>query len=116
LQIVWPSTTAVGMGSAVDSSGNTYVVARYSPEGNVTGQPVWGLGGTATPGAPASTQDGVYLVNSTKGSQWTSGFAWYASMGNNDGQQPGAYINIDTASTVTWEGSSFSGTLHEFFN
>ncbi|CAI0646840.1 unnamed protein product, partial [Colletotrichum noveboracense] len=30
-QVVWKSTTKVGMATATDSSGATYVVARYSP-------------------------------------------------------------------------------------
>lgn len=34
-QIVWSSTTNVGMGSASDSNGAVYVVARYSPPGNM---------------------------------------------------------------------------------
>lgn len=34
-QAVWKSTTKVGMASATDSSGRTYVVARYSPPGNM---------------------------------------------------------------------------------
>lgn len=34
-QIIWKSTTAVGMATASDGSGGVYVVARYSPAGNV---------------------------------------------------------------------------------
>ncbi|KAI1842889.1 hypothetical protein JX265_012018 [Neoarthrinium moseri] len=37
-QVVWGSTTHVGMGSASDSSGAVYVVARYSPPGNMIGE------------------------------------------------------------------------------
>ncbi|KAH6658698.1 CAP domain-containing protein [Truncatella angustata] len=37
-QIVWSSTTNVGMGSATDSNGAVYVVARYSPPGNMIGE------------------------------------------------------------------------------
>ena len=33
-QMVWHSTTAVGIGVAVSSKGETYVVARYNPTGN----------------------------------------------------------------------------------
>ncbi|KAL9074665.1 MAG: hypothetical protein Q9157_004294 [Trypethelium eluteriae] len=34
-QIVWSSTTKVGMGSASGSDGSVYVVARYTPPGNM---------------------------------------------------------------------------------
>lgn len=34
-QIIWASTTAVGMAISDDGSGGVYVVARYSPAGNV---------------------------------------------------------------------------------
>jgi len=37
-QMVWHSTTAVGIGVAVSSRGETYVVARYDPSGNWQGQ------------------------------------------------------------------------------
>jgi hypothetical protein len=35
---MWKSTTKLGMGSAKGSNGVTYVVGRYSPPGNWTGQ------------------------------------------------------------------------------
>ncbi|KAI1149996.1 glycoside hydrolase family 128 protein [Nemania diffusa] len=37
-QCMWKSTTRVGMGLAKDAKGGVYVVGRYSPPGNVTGQ------------------------------------------------------------------------------
>jgi uncharacterized protein YkwD len=37
-QIVWGSTTHVGMGVATGPDGATYVVARYSPPGNMLGE------------------------------------------------------------------------------
>ncbi|KAK9772565.1 putative CAP domain-containing protein [Seiridium cardinale] len=37
-QIVWSSTTNVGMGLATGSDGAVYVVARYSPPGNYIGE------------------------------------------------------------------------------
>ena len=37
-QMVWKNTTEVGMAMAVSSSGKTYVVARYSPAGNYSGE------------------------------------------------------------------------------
>ncbi len=42
MQVVWKGTTHVGAGlkKMVDSNGytNTYIVARYSPQGNIIGQ------------------------------------------------------------------------------
>ncbi|KAK9420530.1 putative Glycoside hydrolase family 128 protein [Seiridium unicorne] len=37
-QCMWKSTTKLGMGSAKDSKGGVYIVGRYSPPGNITGQ------------------------------------------------------------------------------
>ena len=37
-QMIWSSTTEVGMAMAVSGSGKTYVAARYSPQGNFVGQ------------------------------------------------------------------------------
>ncbi|KAI1369846.1 glycoside hydrolase family 128 protein [Xylaria arbuscula] len=37
-QCMWKSTTKVGMASAKDAKGGVYVVGRYSPPGNWTGQ------------------------------------------------------------------------------
>ncbi|KAI0483595.1 glycoside hydrolase family 128 protein [Xylaria cf. heliscus] len=37
-QCMWKSTTKLGMGWAKDAKGGVYVVGRYSPPGNVTGQ------------------------------------------------------------------------------
>ena len=37
-QMVWENTTEIGMGVAVSKSGETYVVARYNPAGNVIGK------------------------------------------------------------------------------
>ncbi|KAH6643332.1 CAP domain-containing protein [Truncatella angustata] len=37
-QCMWKSTTKVGMGSAKDAKGGVYIVGRYSPTGNWTGQ------------------------------------------------------------------------------
>ena len=36
--MVWNSTTEVVMAMAVSDSGKTYVVARYSPQGNFVGE------------------------------------------------------------------------------
>lgn len=40
-QVVWPSTTTVGIASATSASGATYVVGRYLPQGNIVGQSAW---------------------------------------------------------------------------
>ncbi|KAI0514883.1 glycoside hydrolase family 128 protein [Xylaria bambusicola] len=37
-QCMWHSTTKIGMASAKDAKGGVYVVGRYSPPGNFTGQ------------------------------------------------------------------------------
>lgn len=37
-QLVWAATTSVGVGIASTPDGKTYVVANYSPAGNVQGQ------------------------------------------------------------------------------
>ena len=37
-QMIWHSATAVGIGVAVSSRGETYVVARYNPTGNWQGE------------------------------------------------------------------------------
>ena len=62
------------------------------------------------PSPPAQGGGIVYLVNSTKNGQWTSGFANYNTAGGNDGHQPDQYIDINKSSSVTWEGGRFSGT------
>jgi hypothetical protein len=105
------------MASATSANGGTYIVGRYLEQGNIVGQTAWRAGsGGPSPGpggpTPGQSQDGVYLVNSYKdGHLPSSGFAWYRSLGNNDGQQPDAYIDIKTDGTVTWEGNTFSGML-----
>jgi murein DD-endopeptidase MepM/ murein hydrolase activator NlpD len=40
-QVVWPTTTSVGIASATSASGSTYVVGRYLPQGNIVGQSAW---------------------------------------------------------------------------
>jgi len=37
-QMVWETTTEIGIGVAVSKSGETYVVARYNPAGNFQGR------------------------------------------------------------------------------
>ena len=37
-QCLWKDTTHVGMGKATTKSGATYIVARYTPPGNMMGQ------------------------------------------------------------------------------
>jgi hypothetical protein len=50
-------------------------------------------------------------VNSTKGTQKSSGFAYYSAIGNNEGTQPQEYIDILEGGSVVWEGNAFSGTF-----
>jgi hypothetical protein len=106
--MIWPSTTSFGMAVAQAQSGTFYAVGRYSPPGNVQGQSAWGTGDANPP--PPSGGDGVYLVNSSKGAQRSSGFAYYAHIDSgNTGRQPDAYIDIKTDGNVTWEGSTQTG-------
>ena len=96
------------MAVAQAASGTFYAVGRYSPAGNVQGQSAWGSGGPTPP--LASGGDGVYLVNSSKGGQRSSGFAYYSHIGSfNTGRQPDAYIDIKTDGNVTWEGATQTG-------
>ena len=37
-QVMWKSTTKVGIASATDGKGAYYIVARYAPAGNFVGQ------------------------------------------------------------------------------
>jgi len=37
-QCLWKTTTEVGMGKATAEGGATYVVARYTPQGNMAGE------------------------------------------------------------------------------
>lgn len=113
-QVVWPTTTAVGMGAATAASGNYYVCGRYTPQGNFNGQPAWGPGGNAGQGGGQQHADGVYLVNSFNGGQSSSGFAYFSNIGaRQQGQQPDAYIDIQTTGVVTWEGGNFQGTFQD---
>ncbi|KAK5118447.1 hypothetical protein LTR62_002961 [Meristemomyces frigidus] len=60
-------------------------------------------------GIRRTTNDGVYFVNCFKGNQVSSGIAYYSFLGNNDGQQPTAFINVTQGSNVVWEGTPGSG-------
>jgi len=107
--MIWPSTTSFGMAVAQAASGTFYAVGRYSPPGNAGGQSAWGDG---TPPTPASGGNGVYLVNSTKAVQRSSGLAYYANIdSSNTGRQPDAYIDLKTDGNVTWEGNTLTGNL-----
>ncbi|KAH7382849.1 CAP domain-containing protein [Cadophora sp. MPI-SDFR-AT-0126] len=110
-QVVWPTSTAVGMGIAQDSNGAFYVCGRYSPTGNISGVSAWGVNQGPNPGPPsAGHTDGVYLMNVVNGDQQKSGFAWYANMGNNDGKYPQAWLDLTETGFYQWEGNPFSGT------
>jgi hypothetical protein len=118
--MIWPSTTSFGMAIAQAPSGTFYVVGRYSPPGNGQGQSAWNapgpnVGGGGPPPPPTATGgEGVYLVNSVNGTQFSSGFAYYAHIGrSNTGQQPDAYIDIKTDGNVRWEGNTLSGTFKD---
>jgi len=64
-------------------------------------------------GDVASSQqhaDGVCLVNSFNGGKASSGFPCYGNFAaRQHGQQPDAYIDIQTTGVVTWEGGKYQG-------
>lgn len=62
-------------------------------------------------GIVRTTNDGIYLVNCFKGDQISSGIAYYSFLGNNDGQQPTAYIDVAKGNNILWEGTPGSGKL-----
>lgn len=64
-------------------------------------------------GPRRTTADGCYFVNCFKGSDRSSGIAWYKFLGNNDGHQPDAYIDVSKGSNIIWE-SSGSGTCRQY--
>lgn len=108
--MIWPSTTSFGMAVSQAASGTFYAVGRYSPAGNVQGQSAWGSGGPPLPSSSGSGGDGVYLVNSRKGDQLSSGFAYYSHINSlNTGSQPDAYIDIKKDGNVFWEGATQTG-------
>ncbi len=54
-------------------------------------------------GIQRTTQDGIYLVNRVRGNQRASGIAYYEHFGNNDGQQPDDYAEVDNGDFTWWE-------------
>ena len=54
-------------------------------------------------------QDGVYLVNSIRGTERSSGLAYYKNMqfGGNDGQQPDDYIDLFHGALIDWSAHHF---------
>jgi len=112
-QVIWPETTQVGMGSAKGSNGWTYVVGRYSPQGNITGLSAYrpGTTGPTAPVGGGQGGSGFYLVNSYKEGGASSGMAWYNHLGGNDGNRPDMYVDIKTGGVVTWEGGQFEATF-----
>jgi hypothetical protein len=64
-------------------------------------------------GIVRNTQDGVYLVNLARGNQRASGLAYYVNFGNNDGQEPDDYVEVENGDYTRWENGG-QGT--GFFN
>ncbi|WPG97941.1 Hypothetical protein R9X50_00072400 [Acrodontium crateriforme] len=58
-------------------------------------------------------REGVFLVNSSRGSARTSGFAYYKDCSQAQNNQPQAYIDIKTDGNQTWEGAVSSGTFQD---
>ena len=75
--MIWSTTTHMGVALATSSSGTTYVVARYSPAGNVIGQ---------SP-AQSSNSGGVQMPASER-HEWPSQPRHPRLSGNRGGIQP----------------------------
>jgi hypothetical protein len=54
-------------------------------------------------GIQRTTTDGVYFMNRERNGFEASGIAYYSRFGNNDGQQPDAYIEVSNGSFAWWE-------------
>ena len=78
--------SSVGWNTVLSNHDKTFVMRCYPRDGIVR-----------------NTQDGVYLVNSTRGDQRTSGLAYYVHFGNNDGQQPDDYVEVNGGDYTWWE-------------
>jgi Cysteine-rich secretory protein family/Tectonin domain len=111
-QVIWKTTTNVGCGIATDSTtGNTYLVCRYSPQGNVSGvgvpppQPVSlvqvsCVSSTNTFGVDAANN--VYLYQTSAGPTWTQT------------QLPGKMKQVSAAADNTVLGLDLSGVIWNF--
>lgn len=86
--------SSAGWNRVLSDQDKTFIMQRYPKTGIVR-----------------TTNDGVYLVNCFKGDQISSGIAYYSFLGNNDGQQPTAYIDVAKGKNITWEGTPGSGKL-----
>ncbi|KAF2468692.1 uncharacterized protein BDR25DRAFT_264511 [Lindgomyces ingoldianus] len=81
-----------------------YPIELHEPQPPIQDRP--------TPPIHVQKKDGVYLVNSIRGSERSSGLAYYKNMtfGGNDGQQPDDYVDIVHGELLNWEGQH-SGTF-----
>ena len=91
--------SSAGWNLVLSDQDKTFIMQRYPKSGLVR-----------------TTSDGVYLVNCFKPStgEVSSGIAYYSFLGNNDGTQPTAYIDVKKGSNITWEGTPGSGMFASF--
>ena len=84
--------SSAGWNRVLSDQDKTFIMQRYPRSGPVR-----------------TTNDGVYLVNCFKDNQISSGIAYYSFLGNNDGKQPTAYIDVAKGTNILWEGTPGSG-------
>jgi hypothetical protein len=84
--------SSAGWNRVLSDQDKTFIMQRYPRSGPVR-----------------TTNDGVYLVNCFKDNQVSSGIAYYSFLGNNDGKQPTAYIDVSKGQNIQWEGTPGSG-------
>ncbi|KAF7560934.1 hypothetical protein G7046_g3189 [Stylonectria norvegica] len=61
-------------------------------------------------GSQVATAELIYLVNSSKGGEVSSGIAYYAD-GAEPPSQPTDYVDVAHGSNVVWEGHTIKGTF-----
>ncbi|PMD45889.1 PR-1-like protein [Hyaloscypha variabilis F] len=116
-QCVWYSTTSVGI-----AQNGSFVVARYSPQGNVVGQVAYPQDGNGNPtggsgggggggGGPSpSGPNGLLLLNGIDANgNGHSTVGWYPHIANVVGTQPQAIV--DFSGIETWEQQNQSVTF-----
>ncbi|KIL84961.1 hypothetical protein FAVG1_11831 [Fusarium avenaceum] len=60
----------------------------------------------------ANADEGVYLVNSRKGNEISSGMAYYADINHSHLQQPSAYTDVTHGDHIVWEGRRVTGNFN----
>jgi hypothetical protein len=106
------------MAVSTASDGSMYIVGRYSPPGNWSGEsvPTAPTNGTHIPpsNSPKKITDGLFLINAFKNGQFKSGVAWYKDLLGSGGHQPDAFIDLmsNSDSGWRWEGHCVQGEVY----